>query len=90
MALALDLLQLADLVALDRQHLEHLLFFEGVAVVLDEGLEVLHVLEAHQRVQDLLVDDALPGLDEFVELAPGELWYFPPDILHSQLLTFCR
>lgn len=82
-ALALDLLQLADLVALDRQHLEHFFLFERVAVVLDESLEVLQVLEAHQRVQDLLIDDALPGLDQLVEPRPCELWHFPPDILHN-------
>jgi len=60
--LAFDGFVVSGFVALDGEHFEHFLFLVGVAVVLDEGFEVLHIFETEQGVQDLFVNDVLPGL----------------------------
>ncbi len=77
-------------VALDGEHLVHFLLLERVAVVLDEGFEVLHVFQRQQRVEDLLVDDGFAALEQLVEARPLELLHPASDVLLDPKSTFCR
>lgn len=85
--LAFHLLVLRDLVAFDRQHLEHLHLLVRFTVVPDERFKALYLLQTQQRIQDLLVNDLFAALKQPPEASPLEICYLFLKILSEAQST---